>query len=159
MKAVQDTGVSSGSMLTEISNAMVSLHKEQFGRGPTRARTSFAGSDLLICVLEDVLLPAERALVDMGQRPDGVLAPQQGITRDPKGGATAMVVTADGTVEARVVTANRTVGDQWLVDAGLQPGDRVIVEGLQKIAPGAKANPIERGDAPAEAATTADEDA
>ena len=55
-------------MLTEISNAMVSLHKEQFGRGPTRARTSFAGSDLLICVLEDVLLPAERALVDMGQQ-------------------------------------------------------------------------------------------
>ena len=110
---------------------------------------------------DQLLLPGMyvRAVVDMGQRPDGVLAPQQGITRDPKGGATAMVVTADGTVEARAVSASRTVGDQWLVDAGLQPGDRVIVEGLQKIAPGAKANPIERGDAPAEAATTADEDA
>ena len=110
---------------------------------------------------DQLLLPGMyvRAVVDMGQRPDGVLAPQQGITRDPKGGATAMVVTADGTVEARAVSASRTVGDQWLVDAGLQPGDRVIVEGLQKIAPVAKANPIERGDAPAEAATTADEDA
>jgi len=39
-----------------ISNAMVKLHKEQFGRGPTRARTHFAGPDALVCVLEDVLL-------------------------------------------------------------------------------------------------------
>jgi uncharacterized protein YbcI len=46
----------------------VALHKDQFGRGPTRARASFAGPDLLICKLEDVLLPAERALVDMGQQ-------------------------------------------------------------------------------------------
>jgi uncharacterized protein YbcI len=60
--------VGSGQLLTEISNAMVSLHKEQFGRGPTRARSSFAGPDLLICVLDDVLLPAERALVEMGQQ-------------------------------------------------------------------------------------------
>lgn len=59
---------STGHLLTELANAMVSLHKEQFGRGPTRARASFAGPDLLICVLHDVLLPAERALVEMGQQ-------------------------------------------------------------------------------------------
>jgi uncharacterized protein YbcI len=55
-------------VLTEISNAMVALHKEQFGRGPTRARADFAGPDVLVCVLEDVLLPAEAALVEMGQQ-------------------------------------------------------------------------------------------
>jgi uncharacterized protein YbcI len=50
-----------------ISNAMVKLHKEQFGRGPTRARTHFAGPDALVCVLEDVLLPAELKLIDKGE--------------------------------------------------------------------------------------------
>jgi uncharacterized protein YbcI len=54
------------SPLVEISNAMVRLHKEQFGRGPTAARAHFAGSDTLVCVLEDALLPAERKLVEMG---------------------------------------------------------------------------------------------
>jgi uncharacterized protein YbcI len=57
-----------GKLLTELSNAMVALHKEQFGRGPTRARTHFAGPDIVVSVLEDALLPAERALVDMGQQ-------------------------------------------------------------------------------------------
>jgi len=46
---------------------MVRLHKEQFGRGPTHARTDFAGSDTLVCTLEHALLPAERAMVEMGE--------------------------------------------------------------------------------------------
>jgi len=53
--------------LVAISNALVALHKEQFGRGPTTARTHFAGPDALLCVLEDALLPAERAMVEMGE--------------------------------------------------------------------------------------------
>jgi uncharacterized protein YbcI len=53
--------------LSAVSNAMVALHKEQFGRGPTNARSHFAGRDTLICVLRDALLPAERAMVDMGE--------------------------------------------------------------------------------------------
>jgi uncharacterized protein YbcI len=69
LQVVRDaSNVGGGQLLTEISNAMVALHKDQFGRGPTRARASFAGPDLLICVLDDVLLPAERALVEMGQQ-------------------------------------------------------------------------------------------
>ena len=48
-----------------ISNAMVRLHKTQFGRGPTRSRAFFAGRDVLVCVLEDVLLPAEEKLIEM----------------------------------------------------------------------------------------------
>src|SRR4051812_12499328 len=55
------------SPLTAASNAMVRLHKDQFGRGPTNARAHFAGPDVLVCVLEDVLLPAERKLVEMGE--------------------------------------------------------------------------------------------
>jgi uncharacterized protein YbcI len=50
-----------------ISNAMVRLHKEQFGRGPTRARSHFAGPDALVCILEDVLLPAELKLIERGE--------------------------------------------------------------------------------------------
>ena len=50
-----------------VSNAMVRLHKTQFGRGPTRSRAFFAGRDVLVCVLENVLLPAEEKLIEMGK--------------------------------------------------------------------------------------------
>jgi uncharacterized protein YbcI len=56
------------SVLMAVSNAMVQLHKDQFGRGPTKAKTNFAGNDTLVCVLENVLLPAELKLVEMGQQ-------------------------------------------------------------------------------------------
>jgi uncharacterized protein YbcI len=55
-----------GSVLARVSNALVALHKEQFGRGPLRARTAFAGDDTLVCTLEAALLPAEQAMVEMG---------------------------------------------------------------------------------------------
>src|SRR4051794_16632200 len=51
----------------EISNAMVGLYKEQFGRGPTTARTYWVGPDAVACFLENTLTPAERNLVQMGQ--------------------------------------------------------------------------------------------
>lgn len=56
-----------GSSLAEVSSAMVRLHKEQFGRGPTHARADFAGRDALVCTLENALLPAERAMVGLGE--------------------------------------------------------------------------------------------
>jgi uncharacterized protein YbcI len=58
---------SATSPLTAVSNALVALHKEQFGRGPTRARTHFAGPDAMLCVLEDALLPAERRMAETGE--------------------------------------------------------------------------------------------
>jgi uncharacterized protein YbcI len=58
---------SQGNSLQAVSNAMVKLHKEQFGRGPTNARSYFAGPDTLVCTLEDSLLPAERTMVEMGE--------------------------------------------------------------------------------------------
>lgn len=56
-----------GSVLQSISNEMVRLFKERFGRGPTKARADWAGPDVLVVVLEDTLAPAERALVQMGE--------------------------------------------------------------------------------------------
>jgi len=50
-----------------ISDEMVRLFKTQFGRGPTRARTHWCGDDLIVCVLEDTLVPAERRLVALGE--------------------------------------------------------------------------------------------
>jgi uncharacterized protein YbcI len=55
------------SVLMDVSSALVGLHKEQFGRGPTRAHSHFAGPDILVTVFEDALLPAEKALVDIGE--------------------------------------------------------------------------------------------
>jgi uncharacterized protein YbcI len=55
------------SVLLEVSSALVGLHKEQFGRGPTKAHTHFAGPDVLVTVFEDALLPAEKALVGIGE--------------------------------------------------------------------------------------------
>jgi uncharacterized protein YbcI len=55
-----------GTTLAAVSNTIVKLHKEQFGRGPTHARSDFAGRDTLVCTLEDALLPAERAMVQTG---------------------------------------------------------------------------------------------
>ena len=54
-------------VLQDVSNAMVKLYKEQFGRGPTRARSEWAGPDALLCTLEESLTPAERSLAEMGE--------------------------------------------------------------------------------------------
>jgi uncharacterized protein YbcI len=53
--------------LQQVSNAIVQIYKEQFGRGPTKARTEFAGPDTLVCVLQDTFTPAERNLQNMGE--------------------------------------------------------------------------------------------
>ena len=94
---------------------------------------------------DHLLLPGMyvRASVGSGQRENAVLVPQQGIARDPKGNTTAMVVGEGNTVEARPVKVSQTVGSAWLVESGLKAGDRVIVEGLQKIRPGVVVNPGE----------------
>lgn len=104
-----------------------------------------------------LLLPGMyvRAVVGDGERKDALLVPQQGVTRDQKGQTMAMIVTADSKVEARMVKVSRAIGDKWLVEDGLAPGDRVIVEGLQKIQPGAPVEATEAGSAPPAAAAPA----
>ena len=94
---------------------------------------------------DHVLMPGMyvRAILGSGSRQEAILVPQQAIARTPKGDTTAMVVGADGKVEVRPVEVGRTVGDDWLVDGGLVAGDRVVIEGLQKIRPGMKVNVVE----------------
>lgn len=97
-----------------------------------------------------VLLPGMfvRALVEDGADERAILALQQGITRDAKGNATALVVDANDTVAPRVLTLDRAVGDKWVVTQGLAPGDRLIVEGLQKIRPGMPVKAVPFGSQP-----------
>lgn len=94
---------------------------------------------------EFLLLPGMyvRARVSLAQRQQAILVPQKGITHDPKGNASALVVTPDNKVEQRQVQVSRTIADQWLVEKGLAAGDRVIVEGLQKVQPEATVQPTE----------------
>jgi uncharacterized protein YbcI len=62
-----DHGNSFESIRAEISREMVRLYKQLFGRGPTKARTEFAGPDIVICTLENTFTPAERSLADLGE--------------------------------------------------------------------------------------------
>lgn len=96
---------------------------------------------------DQVLMPGMfvRAVLGSGVRPNAVLVPMQGIARDPKGDTSAMVVDGEGKVAVRPVVVSRTIGDKWLVESGLKAGDKVIVEGLQKIGPGMPVQATEKG--------------
>src|SRR5512141_1055626 len=88
---------------------------------------------------EGVLLPGMfvRAVVREGIKEKAILIPQQSVSRDPKGNPVALVVDPGDKVAQRMLTLDRAIGDKWLVTAGLGSGDRVIVEGMQKVRPGA----------------------
>ena len=87
---------------------------------------------------ERTLLPGMfvRAQLQEGVRDQVLLVPQRGVTRDPNGQATTLVVDADGKAQQRKVTVERSVGADWLVSEGLKAGDNVIVEGGQNVRPG-----------------------
>jgi membrane fusion protein (multidrug efflux system) len=104
--------------------------------GSVTLRATFANPD-------GFLLPGMfvRARLVEGIRRNAILAPQQGITRDPRGRATALVVDAKNKVEQRNVTTDRAIGDKWVVTDGLKSGDRLIVEGLMNLQPGATVRP------------------
>jgi membrane fusion protein (multidrug efflux system) len=78
-----------------------------------------------------------RAQVQSGVQAQALLAPQSAVSRDAKGNATAMVVGKDGKAEARQLQTGAVVNGQWLVTAGLAAGDQLIVDGLQRLRPGA----------------------
>jgi membrane fusion protein (multidrug efflux system) len=83
---------------------------------------------------QHLLLPGMfvRAVIAEGTAAQAILVPQQGINRTPKGEPFVLVVDKAGTAQQRMLTLNRALGDQWLVDSGLSAGERVIVEGLLK---------------------------
>jgi membrane fusion protein (multidrug efflux system) len=93
---------------------------------------------------EGVLLPGMfvRALVKEGVSMQAILIPQQAVSRDPKGNPVALIVDDAGKVQQRMLTLDRAMGDKWLVSSGLAPGDRLIVEGLQKVRPGASVKEV-----------------
>lgn len=106
---------------------------------------------------EQQLLPGMfvQAQLQTGSKSAAILAPQQGVTRNPKGEAVAMVVNAENKVEPRVLKAERTAGSFWLVSEGLAPGDRLITEGLQFIQPGVEVQVKPAGNVPALSAAPA----
>ena len=79
------------------------------------------------------------ALLDEGSQQNVLMVPQQGITHNEQGKATTLILDQENVVQLREINAVKAVGNQWLVTAGLRPGDRVIVSGLQRIRPGIKA--------------------
>lgn len=105
---------------------------------------------------QESLLPGMfvRARVDEGVRPDAILVPQQGVIRTAKGGAVVNVVNAKNEIEVRPVTVGQAYGNKWLVTAGVNNGERVVVEGFQKIKQGAvvKATEVDLNAQPATAA-------
>ncbi len=83
-----------------------------------------------------------RAVVESGVQQNVLLVPQQAVTHDPTGAALALVLTPAGIVEQRRLTIERSVGNDWLVSAGLQAGEQVVVEGAQKVKAGDKAKAV-----------------
>lgn len=73
---------------------------------------------------------------------NAILAPQQGVTRNPQGQATALLVNEAGEAVQRRLETARAIGGFWLVEKGLEAGDRLIVAGLQKVQPDAPAKPV-----------------
>jgi membrane fusion protein, multidrug efflux system len=104
--------------------------------GAVIVRATFANPD-------GVLLPGlyVRARLTEGVLPQGLLAPQSGVTRNERGQAVALVVGPGDVVVQRVVETGEAIGDKWLIRSGLQPGDRLIVDGLLNLRPGAKVTP------------------
>jgi membrane fusion protein (multidrug efflux system) len=99
------------------------------------------GSVILRVVVSNpkgLLLPGMfvRAVVKEGMNERTILIPQQAVSRNPKGDPFALVVDAESKVQQRMLTLDRAIGDRWLVASGLAPGERVFVEGIQKVRPG-----------------------
>jgi len=91
-----------------------------------------------------LLLPGMfgRCRIEQAVNAKAITAPQRGITLGPNGTATALVVTPDNKVESRDVKTTDAIGDKWVISEGLKAGDRIIVEGLQKVKPGMVVNPV-----------------
>lgn len=94
---------------------------------------------------QGVLMPGMyvQALLPTGLAPEALLVPQQSVTRDLTGKASVLVAKADDVIEKRSITVDRAVGNQWLLRDGLQAGERVVVDGFQRVKPGDKVRAVE----------------
>ncbi|WP_240544752.1 efflux RND transporter periplasmic adaptor subunit [Paracoccus sp. AK26] len=116
--------------------------------GVITLRMEFANPD-------NLLLPGMFVQADIPQAKlkNAILAPQEGVSRDRRGRPIAMIVNSDNIVEERALEIAQDQGNQWVVTKGLASGDRLIVSGLQRVAPGAPVTPQERGSEPAATAS------
>jgi membrane fusion protein (multidrug efflux system) len=96
---------------------------------------------------DDLLLPGmfARGQLDQAVNSQAIAVLQQAVAHGPDGGATVLVVTPDDKVEVRSIKTDTAVGDKWIVTSGLTAGERVIVEGLQKVQPGMTVDPVPFG--------------
>lgn len=98
---------------------------------------------------KDILMPGMfvRAVLQEGVHKKAILVPQQAVSRDPKGNPITLIVDKNSVVQQKQLTLDRPIGNKWLVSSGLEPGERVIVEGILKVKPGipVKAVPFENG--------------
>jgi membrane fusion protein (multidrug efflux system) len=106
---------------------------------------------------QHLLLPGMfvRAVVQEGVAEQAILVPQQAVSRDPKGNPLVLVVDGAEKVTQRKIAVERAVGDKWLVSEGLQPGDRLIIEGSQRVRPGASVKVVPPAPGPPATAATA----
>jgi membrane fusion protein (multidrug efflux system) len=155
----------------ERNQAEVALTLEDGSEYPEHGRLQFAevsvdpgtGSVVLRAEFPNpkrVLLPGMfvRARLTQGTRQAALLVPQRGVSRNQRGDATVMVVGDDSKVSERVVKADRVIQDDWLITQGLEAGDRVVVDGLQKIRSGVlvKAVDVAQAGTAAQAGATTD---
>lgn len=91
-----------------------------------------------------LLLPGMyvRATFVEGTVADAILVPQRAVTRDPTGRATVMIIDKDSKLAPRAITVTRTIGQDWLVESGLKPGDRVAVDGTMMLQPGTRVKAV-----------------
>ncbi len=147
--------VETGALQTAEGQAKVALLLEDGRAYPEAGTLQFAdvsvdpstGSIALRAIFPNPrgeLLPGMfvRARLEEGTDPNAILLAQRAVSRDQAGRPTALVVGKDGKVELRQLVTDRSIGDAWLITSGLAVGEQVIVEGLQKVRPGAAVTPV-----------------
>lgn len=150
------TAVASGALEISEGQAPVTLTQQDGTPYPHEGTLQFSefavgeatGSVTLRALVpnpDGALLPGMfvRASLPQAERKSAILVPQKGISRESNGQATALVIRDDNTVEKRNVTTEKAVGNQWLVSDGLRDGDRLIIDGLQKIQAGIPVTPVD----------------
>lgn len=153
--------VETGALQTAEGEAQVALALEDGRAYPEPGTLQFAdvsvdpstGSIALRAIVPNPrgeLLPGMfvRARIEEGTNPNAILLAQKAVSRDQSGRPTTLVVGKDGKAELRQLVTDRAVGDSWLISAGLEVGEQVIVEGLQRVRPGAAVTPVPATPAP-----------